>query len=115
MKKSYQIADLSIGGNVIHVTATVEDDGSLTIYDLSYGPAADRFYGKGRDVEVWLKLTPDSVEQFSRHLIKGPVDDPADETARIVASLYQDDSRALRKVQKMLEEHGIKYEETMWN
>lgn len=81
MKKSYQIVDLSIGGNVIRVTATVEDDGSLTIYDLSYGPSADLFYGAGREVEYWLKIPPDSAEQLSMHLLGKLADDPVDEVA----------------------------------
>ena len=33
MAQRYDIADLLIGGNTINVTATVEDDGSLTIFD----------------------------------------------------------------------------------
>ncbi len=115
MKKSYQIADLSIGGNIIRVTAIVEDDGGLTIYDLSYGPSADLFYGAGREVEYWLKIPPDSAKQLSMHLLGKLADDPVDEVAQFLASMYVDDNYARSKIQKTLDENQIQYEPMCWH
>jgi hypothetical protein len=39
MQAKHRIAAFQISGNVIVVTPIAVDDGDLTIYDLSYGPA----------------------------------------------------------------------------
>ena len=114
MKHRYQIADLENGGNVIDVTATAEDDGSLTIFDLSYGPAADAFYGEGRDVEVWLTIPPEAVNRLSEHLFGQLVDNPVDQAARLLAAIYEGDSLALRKIKETLDGNNIQYEKMMW-
>jgi len=114
MQTNYRVADLQVGGNVIVVTATAADNGGLTIHDLSYGRAADLFYGEGRDVEVWLELGPDSVATLATHFFGAAVENPADEVSKLLASLYQDDSRALSKIQQMLDELQIKYKKEMW-
>ena len=112
MKQRYEIADLKNGNN-IYVTATAED-GSLTIFDLSYGPAADLCFGEDADVEVWLELSPEAVREFSVHLFGKLVGNPANETAQHLAATYQSDSRALRKIQETLDQQGIQYEKKMW-
>lgn len=114
MPKRYQVADLRVGGNTIVVTATVEKDGGLTIFDLSYGPAADSCYGEGRDVEVWLTISPAAVKQLSEHLFGRVVEDPADKSAQLIAATYEGDSLALRKIQEVLDQNDIRYGKTMW-
>ncbi len=114
MSQPYEIADLLIGGNTINVTATVEDDGSLTIFDLSFGPSADAFYGAGRDVEVWLTIPPDAVNRLAECLFGQLVDNPADKAARHLAANYQGDSSAYRKIEAFLDQNNIQYESAMW-
>ena len=114
MTKTYQIANISIGGNVIEITSTVEEDGGLTIFDLSYGPTADMTYGEDRDVEVWLKIPPDGARQLSVHLFGTWVEDPADEVAQHLSSQYQGDSHGLSKIQTILDENNVPYEKNMW-
>lgn len=115
MQKRYQIVDLSIGGNTIDVTATVEDDGGLTIYDLSYGTAADQCFGEGRDVEVWLEIPPDGVRQLSEKLLGRVVEHPGDDLAGHLASKYADDSQMLSKIQALLDDNEIRYEKSFWH
>ena len=114
MSQCYEIAELLIGGNTINVTATVEDDGGLTIFDLSFGPSADSFYGEGRDVEVWLTIPPDAVNQLSGCLFGQLVNNPADEAERYLAANYQGDSRAYRKIEAFLDQNNIQYERMLW-
>jgi len=114
MPKRHQIAKLFVDGNTLDVTATVEDDGSLTIFELSYGPAADAWYGEGRDIEVWLTIPPKAVQQLSEHLFGQLVDNPADGAAQLLAANYEGDGSALRKIQEVLDQNDIRYERVMW-
>lgn len=114
MPKRYQVADLSVGGNTIKVSVTVEADGSLTILDLSYGPAADACYGEDRDVEHQLTISPEAVNQLSEHLFGRVVNRPAGEVAKQIAAMYEGDSGALRKIQEMLDQKEIRYDQMLW-
>jgi len=114
MKQRYQVADSRSGGNVIIVTITVEDDSSLTVYDLSYGPIADQWWGEGRDVEVWLKISPEEVNRLANCLLDREVEDPAGESAQLLAAIYKDDTTALRRIQGLLDQHEIQYSEMVW-
>lgn len=114
MNKSCQVVDLSIDGNHIDVTVTVEVDGALTIYDMFCGPAAEDFCGEGRDMECWLRISPDGVRQLSETLPGKAGESSGAAVAEHLALTYWGDGRALSKIQSLLDANGIHYEKTFW-
>lgn len=114
MTQRYQIADLENGGNFIKIDVTAGDDGSLNIFDLSYGETADMFYGEGRDVEHWIDITPEATRQFSVVLFSKWLDDPANEVAKHLAAVYKGDRGALRRIKAFLDEKSVPYEIMLW-
>lgn len=113
-KTTYQITRIVTGGNVVKVTATAEEDGDLTIYDLSYGTAADDFYCEDSEVEVWLKLSPENTQGLGQDLLGSGQDATADKVAKLLAERYADENLVLRKIQELLDELNIPYERAMW-
>ena len=87
MARRYQIADLELGGTVIQIDITANDDGSLKIFDWSCGEAVDKFYGEGRDVEHWLDITPEATRQLSVKLFHDWIDDPAEQVGDTIPRL----------------------------
>ena len=114
MSKQYQITDAEIGGNVIKIDVTVQDDGGLQIFDWSMGPTADEFYGGGRDVERWIDISGEATRQLSVKLFHDWVEQPAEDVARHLATTYAGDTRALSKINALLKELGVPFQQTVW-
>jgi hypothetical protein len=114
MSTPYKIADLEIGGNVIKIDVTANDDGSLQIFDWSCGPVADMFFGEDRDVESWIDLTAEATRQLSVVLFKTWVDTPAASVAQHLAETHKGDSKALSKIKALLDANHVPYEKSVW-
>ncbi len=114
MSRRYEITDADIGGNVIKIDVIVQDDGGLQVFDWSMGPAADQFYGEGRDVESWIDITADATRELSVKLLRDWVEQPADDVAKHLAERYAGDTRASSKIKDLLDELDVPYREHMW-
>ncbi len=112
--KRYQIADVERGGNIIKIDVTVQDDGGVRTFDWSMGSAADEFYGEGSDVEHWLDITPEAARQLSVKLFRDWVEQPAEDVAKYLVTRFQGDTKAISKIQALLDELDVPYEQHLW-
>ena len=111
---SYKITEIDIGGNRTLISIIVNADDSLRILDYSYGRLADEMYGEGRDVEHWLDLDADSIQQLMSAMTGEATPDAAHGLAKLLAKNYAGQNLALRSIKELCDGKGIDYKEEFW-
>jgi len=114
MSSSYEVTKIEKDGDYVSITITVNEDGSLRIFDHSFGPSADLFYGEDRDVEHWLDLDNTAVQKLLTALTGEVTPTAADDLARLLAKSYAGQNLALRSIMELCDEKMVEYKEGLW-